>query len=266
MKRIITAGLLLCLLLSGCVRQATVDRKPAVPGVTASATAPTLKPATKPTAEPTTAPTQGSVHTGCVEIDGKMHYFSAAGEEVLVVNPWNPLPEDYDPQLKESFGGVLVRADCDEALRQMLKDCQAAGHSVVICSAYRSQAFQEQIFQNRVQAYMASGYNYEEAVAEVATFTAVPGTSEHQTGLAVDIMDADYQVLDDHQADMPAQKWLMAHCWEYGFVLRYPQGTTDFTGIIYEPWHYRYVGLALARELQEAGLCLEAYLKSITKP
>ena len=89
---------------------------------------------------------------------------------------------------------------------------------------------------------------------------APPDTSEHQLGLAVDLVDASYQTLDSRQADTPAQKWLMAHSWEYGFILRYPTDKSDVTGIIYEPWHYRYVGRDYARQICESGLCLEEWL------
>ena len=94
---------------------------------------------------------------------------------------------------------------------------------------------------------------------------AIPGTSEHHTGLAVDIVDASYNHLNHEQAKRPTQKWLMEHCHEYGFILRYPKGKTDSTGIIYEPWHYRYVGTELAQELHDAGLTLEEYLQNLTQ-
>jgi len=93
-----------------------------------------------------------------------------------------------------------------------------------------------------------------------ATEVARPGTSEHHTGLAVDIIDADYPVLDDTQEQRPTQQWLMENSWRYGFVLRYPTGKTDITGIIYEPWHYRYVGEETAKLMEEQDLCLEEYL------
>ena len=94
-------------------------------------------------------------------------------------------------------------------------------------------------------------------------WVAVPGTSEHQLGLAVDIIDSNYGYLDDYQASMPTQKWLMEHCWEYGFILRYPEGTTEITGIIYEPWHYRYVGVEVAMEMKQLGVTLEEYLGAV---
>ena len=100
----------------------------------------------------------------------------------------------------------------------------------------------------------------DEAEKEAARHVAVPGTSEHQLGLAVDLVDAEYPYLDDAQARTPTQRWLMEHCHEYGFILRYPTGTTDITGIIFEPWHYRYVGMEVAREIMERGITLEEYL------
>ena len=87
-----------------------------------------------------------------------------------------------------------------------------------------------------------------------------PGTSEHQAGLAVDIVSVEYQVLDEGQEDTPLQQWLMAHCWEYGFILRYPTDKSDLTGVGYEPWHYRYVGEEAAKAVTEQGICLEEYL------
>lgn len=92
---------------------------------------------------------------------------------------------------------------------------------------------------------------------------AVPGTSEHQTGLAVDLVASSYQVLDRKQEQTAEQKWLMEHCWEYGFILRYPSDKSAVTGIGYEPWHYRYVGRETSKAIQDSGLCLEEYLTAL---
>ena len=88
-----------------------------------------------------------------------------------------------------------------------------------------------------------------------------PGTSEHQAGLAVDIVDRSYQVLDHRQETTAVQQWLMAHCAEYGFILRYPSDKSELTGVGYEPWHYRYVGTEAAQAIMERGICLEEYLE-----
>ena len=91
---------------------------------------------------------------------------------------------------------------------------------------------------------------------------AVPGTSEHELGLAVDLTDNDYRELDEAQEDTATQKWLMENSWRYGFILRYPNDKSEATGIIYEPWHYRYVGKATAKAVYESGLCLEEFFDS----
>ena len=101
---------------------------------------------------------------------------------------------------------------------------------------------------------------YEDALAEAAKVVAVPGTSEHQTGLAADIMDEVYPYLNEWQEHTEAQAWLMAHAPEYGFILRYPPDASDITGIVYEPWHYRYVGEKFAKEITKRGLTLEEYV------
>ena len=108
------------------------------------------------------------------------------------------------------------------------------------------------------------GYSQAEAEELAAKVVAVPGTSEHQLGLAVDIVSTDYYVLDESQATTKTQQWLMEHCWEYGFILRYPDDKSEITGIIYEPWHYRYVGTAVSLPLRDSGLCLEEYLGAVT--
>lgn len=108
--------------------------------------------------------------------------------------------------------------------------------------------------------YGLVGYSAEEAKIEAAKSVAVPGTSEHQLGLAVDIVDVNNQNLDSSQEHTPVQKWLMENSWKYGFILRYPKGKSEITGIIYEPWHYRYVGKEAAADIVERGITLEEYL------
>jgi D-alanyl-D-alanine carboxypeptidase len=133
----------------------------------------------------------------------------------------------------------------------------------MIVSAYRTQEEQDFLFQRKLNGLLASGWNPEKARTEAAKSVAIPGTSEHQLGLAVDIIDSNYGYLDDYQAQMPTQKWLMEHCHEYGFILRYPVGTTEITGIIFEPWHYRYVGVEIAQEIMNLGITLEEYLGAV---
>jgi D-alanyl-D-alanine carboxypeptidase len=201
----------------------------------------------------------GSMAVGKVIIDGQTRYFSPKGIHVYLVNPWNLLPPDYDPQLVK-LRHFEMSVQCADALDRMLTDCKNAGTIPAICSAYRTQEDQEFLYNRKVNNIMATGHTMGEALVLAAKEVAVPGTSEHQLGLAIDIVDDSYWVLDEHQAETPAQKWLMEHCWEYGFILRYPVGSTEITGIVYEPWHYRYVGVEMAMELRELGITLEEYL------
>ena len=196
---------------------------------------------------------------GAVMIDGKTYFFSSTGEEILLVNRWNPVPEDYRVDLTYSGGG-LVSTECAEALYQMMTDCKAAGCYPYVCSSYRSVSVQQGLFARQIGIQWMYSSSYDEAYERAAQIVAIPGTSEHHTGLAVDIVDGSYGLLDEKQAETASQQWLMANCWRYGFVLRYPEGTTQWTGIVYEPWHYRYVGMDLAQELYDLDMCLEEYL------
>ena len=190
---------------------------------------------------------------------------AASGEAdglLLLVNPWTPLPAGHTITVTQLRGGQAIDQRCYPALQAMMDACRAEGHQPVICSSYRPHNKQEALFANKVQRLMAAGYDAEEADQKAATVVARPGTSEHELGLAVDIVDASYQHLDEQQESTPVQQWLMEHCWEYGFILRYPNGKSDLTGIIYEPWHYRYVGVETAQALRESGQCLEEYLQA----
>lgn len=180
---------------------------------------------------------------------------------LLLVNGDKPLPEDFQvPELTRLRNGRSIDSRAYPALQAMLDGARAEGLQPLVCSAYRAWDIQERLFEQEVQNWLDRGYIREEAEARAALWVARPGASEHQTGLAVDIVDLSYQVLDGGQEDTPVQRWLMEHCWEYGFILRYPAGKSALTGISYEPWHYRYVGLEAAREMAARALCLEEYL------
>ena len=179
---------------------------------------------------------------------------------LTLVNPWNPLPEDYSMTLRQLSGGHSVDERCYPALQEMLDACRAEGLSPLICSSYRSYEKQQALYQNKINRLIAQGYSREKAAEEAGTVVALPGTSEHQLGLAVDIVDVNNQNLDTSQERTEVQKWLIEHSWEYGFILRYPNNKSEITGIIYEPWHYRYVGKDAAREIHTLGVCLEEYL------
>jgi len=195
----------------------------------------------------------GAMAIGRVVIDGVARHFDARGSYVVLVNPWNYVPEDYEVKLVW-VEGFQAAAQCADALREMMAACRAAGITCDIDSAYRSHAFQDSIWSGQVERYVARGYSRAYAEALTSKSIAVPGTSEHQLGLAVDLT-----------RENPTYNWLAKHSWEYGFIMRYPYGETDWTGIYYEPWHYRYVGKELAKELYDLGLCLEEYMDMLTQ-
>ncbi len=180
--------------------------------------------------------------------------------QLLLVNGSNPRPEEAAAPTLAQVGRFQVDSRIADSLTRMLADAEAAGLSPLICSAYRTHAFQTELFEEQVQKWLDEGYTRAEAEKEARTVVAYPGTSEHEIGLAVDIVSQSYQLLDDAQAETPEAKWLKEHCAEYGFILRYPTDKTEITGIIFEPWHYRYVGEEAAREIMERGICLEEYL------
>lgn len=211
----------------------------------------------------------GAMATGSLDIDGTTYHFTSAGIPILLVNPWNPVPDGYEPDLVElnmdvSVEGSKVDRSCYEALMEMINTCNRTVPRVCVVSSYRTHEYQTNSYNRKVQSYLDQGYTQEQAEAEAATIIAKPGTSEHQLGLAVDIIDTRLWELEEKQETLPAQKWLMEHAWEFGFVLRYPKDKIDQTGIIYEPWHYRYVGKEVAKELHDSGLTLEAYLQSLS--
>lgn len=181
--------------------------------------------------------------------------------EYLLVNAWNPLDGRYTPSLVTVESGYEMDALAAQALKTMLVDGRAAGYQLKICSAYRSMEKQTSLFEKKVSQYTALGMGRTEAEAEAAKTVARPGTSEHHTGFAVDLVSEGYQILDEKQENTAEQQWLMANCSRYGFILRYPNSKTDITGIIYEPWHYRYVGVDAAKEIMDRGICLEEYLE-----
>ncbi len=206
----------------------------------------------------------GAMLTGRHEIQGRVHFFAPNGIEVPLANAQNALPEDYTVELKEIGGGRQIAAICYEDLRQMFADCKAAGCSPAVCSAYRSREKQEKLFRRKVNFYRRQGHSDADAVTLAGTVVAAPGTSEHQLGLALDIVDSNHWNLDETQESTPTQQWLMQNSWQYGFILRYPNDKSQITGVIYEPWHYRWVGREIAADLHESGLCLEEYLGAAT--
>lgn len=210
---------------------------------------------------------QGTQFADTTTDDSKIQHISSVSDEwnLILVNPWNEIPEDYNIQLMRLPNGQSIDSRCYQELTEMMDACRAAGYQPLICSSYRTQEKQESLFQERMDELTAQGYTQEAARIKAATSVARPGTSEHQVGLAVDIVDQNHQALDATQEYTMVQQWLMENSWKYGFILRYPMNKSRLTGIIYEPWHYRYVGKEAAQEIYERGVCLEEYLEDLDK-
>ena len=180
--------------------------------------------------------------------------------ELLLVNKKHEVPEGYILELEEVESGHQVDKRIAKSLEQMLSDARKEGLSPIICSSYRTNAKQQKLYNNKVREYKRWGCSSEEAEELASYWVAIPGTGEHETGLAVDIVSRDYQILDEKQEETDVQKWLIENSYKYGFALRYPTDKKDITMINYEPWHYRYVGVDNATYMKEHDMCLEEYI------
>lgn len=180
---------------------------------------------------------------------------------LILVNKDNPIPENYIVETIRIENNFQIDKRIKETAEKMLSDARKNGLRPIICSAYRSKKYQTNLFNKKVQEYRKKGYSKEQATDQASKWVTIPGTSEHEIGLSLDIIDIKYQILDEKQENTSVQKWLMEHCYEYGFILRYPTDKKDITKINYEPWHYRYVGVKDAMIIKEKGYCLEEYIE-----
>lgn len=188
---------------------------------------------------------------------GNIHTIAVSGGwNLVVVNRWNELPEDYDIELMELSNGQKIDERIYPYLQEMFDAARAEGIYPIVREGYRTEEEQQAIFDEKVQAYINEGYSRSRAERTAKEWVALPGTSEHQLGIAVDI-NADKSKCSNDEV----YEWLAENAHEYGFILRYPQGKTEITGTSYEPWHYRYVGEAVALEIYERGICLEEYFE-----
>lgn len=190
----------------------------------------------------------------------------ASYSNLLLVNAENPLPEDYDytgnlTEIDQKYiNGSLKQIDKNiyPYMQAMIEAAWADGVKLYVWSPYRSYDTQNMLFQKQVQRCIDRGIPESEAEAEAATVVARPGTSEHHTGLA-----ADFNMASDEFENTAMYEWMQAHAAEYGFIMRYPADKTDITGVIYESWHYRFVGINTAQQIKSLGMCLEEYVDYI---
>lgn len=191
--------------------------------------------------------------------------FSKDDWNLLLVNKQHPVPEDYTFELGTIAGSMKCDARILPELFEMLQAARDDDVYLSVCSPYRDISRQEMLFNRKIKRYMGNGYSYLEAYKISSQSVTVPGASEHQIGLALDIISNDYTTLDEGFGNTKAGKWLKEHSREYGFILRYPKGKEYITGIEFEPWHFRYVGKEAATIIMDNGITLEEFVESITE-
>ena len=179
---------------------------------------------------------------------------------MVLANRSSVLPGDFTVAETATVGEAVVDARIAEALRQMVNDAAAAGVKLKPTNGYRSIARQQELWDARVKTLMEGGLSQADAETKAIDYTSAPGTSDHNTGLGLDIVSEDHPAKDAGFAETAAAQWLAEHAADYGFILRYPSDKTEASGMDYEPWHYRYVGSEQAHKIKESGLCLEEYL------
>lgn len=183
---------------------------------------------------------------------------------LILVGPWNELPEEFNPELIEVDNQQRIDARIEEAWNNWYQAALEAGHRLFFASGYRSIELQETNFNQTVQENLNAGMSEEEAIESAKEYLTEPGYSEHHTGLALDIVDEEWIVagkgLIPEYEIQSSQQWLVDTMADYGFILRYPEGKEEITGILYEPWHFRYVGIENAQFIVEHELALEEYL------
>ncbi len=239
---------------------------------TTSATTTTATTATAVTTTATTTQTTAAATTKLtvttLSAEGRYVQPANAVWYLKLANDWNTLPEEYDSsftavELIPGNAKTLFDSRAVEALREMIAAGNAADPSLNLqaVSCYRSVARQKTLYWNEVDKWKKKGYGQADAEVKAATVVKRPGQSEHSTGLAVDVGGSGNYSLSQDFENTASFKWLYEHCAEYGFILRFPKGKEDVTGVIYEPWHYRYVGKEVAKEIMSNGWCLEEYLE-----
>ena len=174
---------------------------------------------------------------------------------LILVNKWNTIPVGYEVELTELSNGQSVDKRIYPALQEMFNTARSHKVYPIVASGYRTERKQQSLLEKKIADYKAEGCSAEEARTKAETSVAVPGTSEHQLGIAVDINADGVRSTDEEVYD-----WLDQNSYKFGFVRRYAADKTDITGVINEPWHYRYVGVDAAVEIYSRDICLEEYL------
>lgn len=214
--------------------------------------------------EPSTAAIPTEVETTKIEYKYDIEKYKSNGEwSLILANPTNYLPEGYSFELANVQGKYEMDQRAAYAAKDMISAAAEEGVTLTICSAYRSHERQTTNFRTKLQSFLDEGMEYDAAYARTARIIAIPGTSEHETGLALDIVTPSYVDLDAGYANTDAAKWLYDNAKYFGFILRYPSDKEDITKIMFEPWHYRFVGTEYSIQIMDAKQCLEEFLNKV---
>ena len=186
---------------------------------------------------------------------------------MVLVNHTSKMPDDYTFDTKECGSATAVNKTlqtvaCD-AFLEMQKAAAADGVTVWMQSGYRSVKYQTSLYERKTKYYLDKGYDNATAKEKAAAVVNPPGYSEHNCGLAADLNSPEHTGLDEGFEKTAAFRWLCEHAGDYGFILRYPKDAEDKTEIIYEPWHWRYVGVENAAKINASGLCFEDYIETL---
>ena len=180
--------------------------------------------------------------------------------ELRLVNEDRPIDPDFAPEIEEIEDWQFFDARAAQPLKDFIAGAREAGNETILLSSYRAYAEQEFLFDQQLRERQRAGLKGDAAYAAAARVVAIPGASEHQLGLAADIVDKYYKSMNESLAATELSKWMKEHSAEYGFILRYPEDKQEITKIMFEPWHYRYVGVEAAEYIMEHGLCLEEFV------
>ncbi len=261
-------GLMVALLAGSLLRQGEDRHSGEAPG-TESVPVGTIH--TTATTTTTTTATGTTTTTGTKTATPTLLQYSTEGRYVqpngaawnlLLVNDWNKIPENYEKNITLVPGGNRNQ----QVDRRMLASLEAlldagAAHGIDVQSGYRSSELQSTLYWRQVNNYLSMGYDEILAQQQAGAVVKRPGHSEHNCGLAVDLGGSGNFKLEEDFEQTAAFRWLIENCADYGFILRFPKGKENDTGVIYEPWHYRYVGVEAARTIMDNNLCLEEYLE-----
>ena len=180
-------------------------------------------------------------------------------EMLILINDQNPVPNNWEVELV-NFGRLKIAKIIEDPLTKLFEQAKSEGIHLILASGYRSKKKQEENRKNNIDFLIKTEkMTLKQAIEETNRYFAEPGKSEHETGLAVDILSEDFNRFDEGFADTDAGKWVAEHGPEFGFIIRYPKDKVDTTGKAYEPWHLRYLGKKVAKEITDEGICLEEW-------